>query len=74
MGGAVEGDDGLAGAGGTGDAGGGGEGALDEVALRGVEEDGPGLPGRVEGGLELGARLHQVEAALGVGVGNALPV
>ena len=45
---------------------------VDEVALRGVEEDGPGLPGRVEGGLELGARLHQVEAALGVGVGEGV--
>ena len=56
VGGAVEGDDGLAGAGGAGDAGGAGEGALDEVALGGVEEDGPGLPGGVEGGLELGAR------------------
>ena len=43
-GGAVEGDDGLAGAGAAGDAGGAGEVAGHEVALGGVEEDGPGSP------------------------------
>lgn len=68
--GAVEGDDGLAGAGASGDASGAGEVVIDEGSLRGVEPDRPFLPRRVEGAGELVGIDEQTEAALGVGVGE----
>ena len=64
----MEGDDGLAGAGGAGDASRSVEVAFDKGALGGVEEDRPGFPGRVEGGLEFVAALEEAETALRVGV------
>jgi len=72
--GAVEGDDGLAGAGGAGDAGGAVVAPFDHCALGGVEEDGPFLPGVVEGALQLVDVLHDTKTALRVGMFEGLGV
>ncbi len=71
-GGAVEGDDGFAGTGRAGDAGGAFVVAFDNVALGGVEEDGPLFPRVIEGGGELFGIGHDAEAALGVGVSEGV--
>ena len=65
---AMQGNDGLAGAGRAGDAHGAVEVALHQLPLGGVEEDDPLLPGEAQRLLQLGNVLHHAEATLCIGM------
>ena len=67
---AVEGHNRLARAGRAGHACGTAEATFDKIALVGVEEDGPGVPRRVERALQLLRAAHHHKVALGIGMGE----
>ena len=68
----MEGDDRLAGAGRTGHAGGAAVIALDRLALRRMQEDGPFLPRVVQGTRQFVAIVDEAEAALRIRMGKGI--